>query len=183
MSDEGKPMSMKRIRAAREELVKRACSLIAASASAALIRAKFKLSGRSIQNSPRMSKGLWSRGYPQNWGDERSPDQTNGENVMSDKENLWVQYDEAIEPAIDALQNFARLHREFIDDVLSIEHERFFASWVAQVLWGAGIDLERGVQSLADDGLPLLDGLDVPLPHPPTRSASKDGRSNGGEKP
>jgi len=92
---------------------------------------------------------------------------------MSDEESLDARYDAAIEPAIEALQNFARLYRQLMSDDLSIDTERFFASWVAQVLWGAGIDLERGVQSLADDGLTLLDGLDVPLPRPPIRSASQ----------
>ena len=90
--------------------------------------------------------------------------------VMSDEEGP---FEEAADLAIEALQKFARLYRQHLPDDLSIDTERFFASWVAQVLWGAGIDLERGVQSLADDGLTLLDGLDVPLPRPPIRSASQ----------
>ena len=74
----------------------------------------------------------------------------------SDDEELFFAYDAAIEPAIEALQNFARLHRELLKDNLSINRERFLACWIAQVVRELGYDLERAVQSLHDDGLDLL---------------------------
>jgi len=75
----------------------------------------------------------------------------------SDDEELCLAYDAAIEPTIEALQNFARLHHELFRDDLSINRERFLACWIAAVLLEVGIDLERAVQSLADDGLDLHD--------------------------
>ena len=81
----------------------------------------------------------------------------------SDDEELFRAYDAAIEPAIEALLNFARLHQKLFKDDLSINHERFFACWAASVLIEVGIDLERAVQSLADDDLTLHDdpNLDI----------------------
>jgi hypothetical protein len=76
---------------------------------------------------------------------------------MSDEESLLAQYDSSIEPAIEALQNFARLHQALFRDGLSINHERFLACWIAQVLWEVGINFERAVESLADAGLTLFD--------------------------
>ena len=75
----------------------------------------------------------------------------------SDDEKLYRAYDAAIAPAIEALLNFARLHQKLFKDDLSINRERFLACWVASVLGEADIDLERAVQSLADDGLTLHD--------------------------
>ena len=75
----------------------------------------------------------------------------------SDDEEPFLAYDKAIEPAIEALQHFARLHRELFKDDLSINRERFLACWIAQVVWEVGYDLERAVQSLHDDGLDLHD--------------------------
>jgi hypothetical protein len=75
----------------------------------------------------------------------------------SDDGELSRAYDAAIEPTGEALQNFARLHQELFKDGLSINHERFIACWIASVLREVGIDLERAVQSLADDNLTLHD--------------------------
>jgi hypothetical protein len=98
---------------------------------------------------------------------------------MRDKENLWVQYDAAIEPAIAALQNFARLYQQCMPDELSINTERWFAGWVAQILSDVGIDLERGAQSLADDGLTWVDG---PFQINDPRPERSPDQTNGGKK-
>ena len=81
------------------------------------------------------------------------------------EEELDQAYDAAIEPLIEALQNFARLHQALFNDMLSINRERFLACWIAQILSGVGIDLERAVQSLHDDGLDLHDDPNLEINH------------------
>jgi hypothetical protein len=93
------------------------------------------------------------------------------------EESLWAQYDAAIDPAIVALQKFARLYRQCMPDELSIDTERWFACWIAQILMDVDIDLERAVQSMADDGLTLYDD-----PIPISRMWAAERRQNGGEK-
>ena len=71
--------------------------------------------------------------------------------------DLDAEYDAAIEPVIETLHNFVRLHRALFPDELSINRERFLGCWLAEVLMGVDINLERAVESLRDDGLTLLD--------------------------
>jgi hypothetical protein len=101
---------------------------------------------------------------------------------MSDKE-LWARYDAAIEPAIEALQNFARLYQQVMAGELSIDIERFFACWVSQILSDVGLDLQRAVESLRDDDLtlhddPLLGVNDMRGRSPDMRGRSPD-QTNG----
>ena len=77
--------------------------------------------------------------------------------------DLDAEYDAAIEPVIETLHNFVRLHRAVFPDELSINRERFFACWVASVLREVGIDLERAAQSLADDDLTLHDDPNIEI--------------------
>jgi hypothetical protein len=67
------------------------------------------------------------------------------------------QYDAAIEPVIESLQHFVRCHRAVFPDELSINRERFLACWIAEILSGVGVDLERAVASLREDDLTLHD--------------------------
>ena len=76
---------------------------------------------------------------------------------MSTDDELYARYDAAIEPVIEALQNFARLHQALFKDTLSINRERFLACWIADILSGVGVDLERAVASLHEDDLTLHD--------------------------
>jgi hypothetical protein len=77
--------------------------------------------------------------------------------MSDDEESLEARYDAAIEPAIEALQNFARLHQQVMAGELSINIERFFACWTAQVLSAVGLDIQRAVESLRDDDLTVHD--------------------------
>jgi hypothetical protein len=78
--------------------------------------------------------------------------------VMSDEEDEEGPFCEAADAAIEALQRAARLYRQYTTDELSIDTERWFACWLAQILSDVGIDLERGAQSLVDDGVTWVDG-------------------------
>ena len=62
-------------------------------------------------------------------------------------------FEQAADAAIEALQKCARLYKQCSPDELSIDTERWFACWIAQILSDVGIDLERGAQSLVDDGV------------------------------
>jgi hypothetical protein len=77
-----------------------------------------------------------------------------GGGVMSTDDEL---FDAAIEPVIASLQHFVRCHRAVFPDELSINRERFLACWIAGILSDVGVDLERAVQSLHEDGLDLHD--------------------------
>jgi hypothetical protein len=76
---------------------------------------------------------------------------------MSDDEDVEGPFHEAADLAIEALQKFARLYRQRLPDELSINTECWFACWVAQILSDVGLDMQRAVESLRDDGLTLDD--------------------------
>ena len=76
---------------------------------------------------------------------------------MSTEDELYPQYDAAIEPVGQSLQHFVGCHQALFWDELSINRERFLACWLAQILTDVGVDLERAVQSLHEDGLDLHD--------------------------
>jgi hypothetical protein len=78
---------------------------------------------------------------------------------MSDDE----QYDAAIEPVVESLQHYVRCYRAVFPNELSINVERFLACWIAGILNDVGVDLERAVQSLHEDGLDLHDDPLDPL--------------------
>jgi hypothetical protein len=67
-------------------------------------------------------------------------------------------FEQAADAASEALQKVVRLYWQCRTDELSINTERWFACWLAQILSDVGIDLERGAQSLVDDGLTWVDG-------------------------
>ena len=97
--------------------------------------------------------------------------------VMSDEEGP---FEEAADLAIEALQKFARLYRQHLPDDLSIDTERWFVCWIARILSNVGIDLERGVQSLTDDGLTLVDGpFRINDPRPERRGPPPKDLSHG----
>ena len=65
-------------------------------------------------------------------------------------------YDAAIEPLIETLRNFVRLHRALYPHELSIHRDRYLACWLAEILIDVDVNLERAAESLRDDGLTLL---------------------------
>ena len=100
--------------------------------------------------------------------------------MSPNEEELYRAYDSAIEPVIEALQNFARLHQKLFHDELSINRERFLACWIAQILLGVGIDLERAVQSLHDDNLTLHDDPNIEVNDVTRTKLSVVSRDGGG---
>jgi hypothetical protein len=77
--------------------------------------------------------------------------------TMNDDEEIHLAYDAAIEPVGESLRHFVRCHRALFPDELSIDRERFLICWLQQIVDDLGIDLERAVQSLHDDGLTTHD--------------------------
>jgi hypothetical protein len=89
-------------------------------------------------------------------------------------------FEQAADAAIEALQKCARLYKQCSPDELTIDTERWFACWVAQILSDVGIDLERGAQSLVDDGVTWVDG---PFHINDPRPERSPDQPNGGTKP
>ena len=87
-------------------------------------------------------------------------------------------FEQAADAAIEALQKCARLYKECSPDKLSIDRERWFACWIAQILSDVDIDLQRAVESMRDDGLTLYDD-----PIPINLMWATERRQNGGKKP
>ena len=89
-------------------------------------------------------------------------------------------FEQAADAAIVTLQKAVRLYRQCTPDELSVDTERWFACWIAQILMDVDIDLERAVESLHDDNLTVHDD---PFRVNAMRPERSPDQTNGGKKP